>query len=439
MSSAKLKVLMIADQCNPDWASVPLVAFNFYKEVSQLADITLVTHARNRAGFELHGYHDNIIYIEESEFAKQYYRVVSALTTRGGTNWPLHLALTYPIYAEFDRIVYRMFKRDVKQGQYDLVHSITPMMPRYPVSMVKACKNTPFLLGPVNGGVPFPKGFQATAKKEKTFWNILKPFGRYLLPGYISTYKNADRILSGSTYTLEMLKKLFSLSDRQIELFFENGIPQSFFEQNEAKRLMNNRVELLFVGRLVPYKGADFVVDAIAQLPPKLQHKIHLTIVGDGSERGALEAQIAALNLQQTITLTGWVKQQETREYYQTADIFCFPSVREFGGAVVMEAMACGVPCIVVNNGGVAEYVTEGTGFKIEPVSRDYVVKEMTEKLQLLIENGELRRQMSQKAVERAREFEWSVKGKQMVDLYHRMVMERETPIKRPASLPAEA
>ena len=74
----------------------------------------------------------------------------------------------------------------------------------------------------------------------------------------------------------------------------------------------------------------------------------------------------------------GWVEQTETAAYYQQADVFCFPSVREFGGAVVLEAMACGLPCIVVNYGGIGEYVTTETGFKLDPVSRSQLVADMT-------------------------------------------------------------
>lgn len=428
MSTVNLKVLMIAEQCNPDWASVPLVAYNFYKEVSQIVDVTLVTHGRNRQGFEQHHPGSNIIYIDESAIAKKYHRLISSLIDKGQVNWPLYLALSYPIYAEFDREVYRLFGADVKAGKYDLVHSITPMMPRYPVSMVKACRTTPFLLGPVNGGVPFPKGFQETAKKEKTFWNFLRVFGRYLLPGYISTYKKADRILSGSTYTLNMLKQLFTLDDDKISLFFENGIPKSFLQAANT-RTPNNKIKLLFVGRLVPYKGADLVIEALGRLKPSLQNQLTLTIVGDGSERPELERRVCELNLQNVVTFTGWVKQHETQEYYSKSDLFCFPSVREFGGAVAMEAMACGLPCIVINNGGVAEYVTDETGFKIEPISPDYVIQEMAQKIQLLVEDDDLRQRLSEKSIEKAKEFEWSEKAKQIVEIYSDLVMRKNLPV----------
>ena len=51
----KAKVLLIINQCNPDWASVPLVGYNFYKSISEYADVKLVTHIRNKAALELKG------------------------------------------------------------------------------------------------------------------------------------------------------------------------------------------------------------------------------------------------------------------------------------------------------------------------------------------------------------------------------------------------
>jgi len=58
---------------------------------------------------------------------------------------------------KFSYRVYQTFQARDLTEEYDLVHAITPILPRYPVPIVEACKNTPFVLGPVNGGVPFPK------------------------------------------------------------------------------------------------------------------------------------------------------------------------------------------------------------------------------------------------------------------------------------------
>ena len=255
------------------------------------------------------------------------------------------------------------------------------------------------------------------------------------LVSYRETYKKADKILAGSTFTLNLLKKLFSLPDDKISLFYENGISSSFLDAEPIPK-NNNKVNLLFVGRLVPYKGVDMLIEAIGELEGSIEEKILLTIVGDGSEKASLEAKVQELNLGKIVKFTGWIQQEETLLYYRESDIFCFPSIREFGGAVVLEAMACGLPCIVANNGGIGEYVTEETGFKIEPVSRDYLIQELTQKIRILVENEELRQKMSAKSIERVRQFTWEEKAKKIVELYHVMINNRNPKSRLPYLVP---
>lgn len=421
MEHKKIKALMIVEQCNPTFPSVPFVAYNLFKEIDRIVDVTLVTHERNRDAFETKTDHKKVIYISQGDFNTKYYNFVEGFATKGRINWPLYHTLTYPIYGEFDNKVYQQFKQPILRGDYDIVHALTPMMPRYPHKVVKACTKTPFLLGPVNGGLPFPSGFQETAKQESANLNFLRVLGRSLIPGYVETYKKADKILVGSAYTLQMLKEMFAIPSDKTELFYENGISKDFLSR--AKNASDgSKIKLLFVGRLVPYKCADVVIEAISHLDKEIQDKISLSIVGDGSERANLEKQVQELNLGDVVNFVGWINQQQTLEYYSQSDIFCFPSIREFGGAVVLEAMACGLPCIVANNGGIAEYVTEETGFKIDPISRDYLVQEVTDKIKLLVKDEPLRKTMSLKAFERVQEFEWERKAKRIVAIYQELI-----------------
>lgn len=427
MSNKKLKVLLIVEQCNPEWASVPLEGYNYFRGINNLVDATLVTHIRNKPALEKHPEYEKIFYLEERNLSKQYYQIVAKITANGRVNWPLYNALSYPIYEEFNQQVYQKFKVKILNGDYDIVHAITPMMPRYPFKVVSLCQQTPFILGPVNGGIPFPPGFQETARQEFAQFNFLRAVGRALIPGYVETYKKADKVLAGSTYTLNLLKKLFAIPDRRIELFYENGISQDFLMSAKPAKEEGSPLNLLFVGRLVPYKCADVVIESIGKLDQAIQSKIRLTIVGDGSERNNLENRVKELNLAEIVSFAGWVNQSETLDYYRKADIFCFPSIREFGGAVVIEAMACGLPCIVANNGGIGEYVTEETGFKIEPISREYLTQELTSKIKMLVEDDKLRESMSAKAIERAQEFEWENKAIKLVAIYEKMLGEKGT------------
>ncbi|MDY6940284.1 MAG: glycosyltransferase family 4 protein [Cyanobacteriota bacterium] len=423
----RLKVLLVIEQCNPEFTSVPLVGYNFFRTIAQLADVTLVTHQRNARALEKTHPHASIVYMSEHPWVSRYSRVTAKISKiNGKVNWPLYHALKYPIYAEFNYKVHQTFKDAIERGEYDIVHTLTPMMPRYPVKVIQACKSTPFVLGPVNGGVPFPKGFRETAKKENARLNFLRAVGRWLIPGYRQTYQKADRILSGSTYTLSLLAELFPDTADRLELFCENGIDRSFLESEPAAK-STDKINLLFVGRLVPYKCADIVLQAIDRLSPTLKEKVQLTIVGQGPEQTKLESLTQELNLSDRVCFTGWVPQSETLDYYRQADIFCFPSIREFGGAVVLEAMSCGLPCIVVNHGGIGEYVSEETGFKIDPISREHVTQQVAESLAALIENEDRRAKMSAMALERVKDFVWETKAQKMVAIYEELLQRPKT------------
>ncbi len=432
----KLKVLLIIEQCNPAWNSVPLEGYHLYAGISRFIDATLVTHERNREEMEKVHPDADIIYLKDSAVVSAIEKIGLRLSLfKGQIIWPLRNAFTYPVYWGFNRAVYSLFKDAIGRGDYDLVHSITPMMPRYPVKTVKACTETPFILGPVNGGVPFPDGFKELGRKEYSYFNFLRAVGRAIIPGYHETYKEADHVLAGSSYTLGLIKELFpQRTNDSTELFYENGITSSFVRSDEdvaqnkmpTEASVDNKVKLLYVGRLVPYKGADMILDALDRLDASVKEKIHLTIVGKGSEEESLKNQVTQLKLDECVHFTGYVEQWQTLEYYQNSDVFCFPSVREFGGAVVLEAMANALPCIVVDNGGIGEYVTEKTGFKISPVSREFVVKKLAIYIAKLVEDHILRQDMSYEALQRAKEFTWDVKTQKIVDEIYPKVLKKE-------------
>jgi glycosyltransferase involved in cell wall biosynthesis len=75
----------------------------------------------------------------------------------------------------------------------------------------------------------------------------------------------------------------------------------------------------------------------------------------------------------------------------------------------------------VANNGGIGEYVTEETGFKIEPLSRDYLMQELITKITVLVEDENLRKNMSIKSIERVQEFEWERKAKKLIEIYEKL------------------
>lgn len=414
-----MKVLLIIESCNPEWASVPLVGFNFFHQISKFSDVTLVTHERNRAALEKLNLSAKTIFVKPSNIESLYYKIISRISTfRGAVIWPLRHALQYPIYFFFDKNVDRMLRKDVESGTFDIVHAMTPILPRYPVSISKRCKKTPFILGPVNGGVPFPAAFKDRGKREFSQLNFLRKIGAMVIPNYSATYRNADLILAGSTYTKEWIENSFDIDRAKVKLFFENGVSEEFYKYPTQAKNAQDALQVLFVGRLVPYKGVDMLIKAINQ-----SQNTHLTVVGNGPEYDSLRTLVNQLNISNRVTFTGWIPQSETIQYYKKTDLFCFPSVREFGGAVVMEAMAAGVPCVVVDNGGIAEYVDDSTGYRITPKGEQFVIEEMAKILRAATADRSMLQEKSRNSYAKALQFSWKNKGIAVKSEYDKLGM----------------
>jgi colanic acid/amylovoran biosynthesis glycosyltransferase len=120
---------------------------------------------------------------------------------------------------------------------------------------------------------------------------------------------------------------------------------------------------ILYVGRLVPYKGCDYLIRAMQQVQQR-RPEAHLVIIGDGTFRAQLE--LLARELGVRCQFLGEKRQQEIRTWYERARVFCAPSVTledgmsEAFGNVFSEAQAMGVPVVSFQHGGIPETMQDG-------------------------------------------------------------------------------
>lgn len=146
--------------------------------------------------------------------------------------------------------------------------------------------------------------------------------------------------------------------------------------------------QLIIVGRLHASKGHSVLLDALAQVP-----KAELTIVGDGPERSAVQAQINRLGLDKRVRMTGSVAEHEIIALMRQADLFVAPSHAEPLGVVYMEAMAMGVAAIGTAAGGVAEIIDSGVnGVLVPPKDPDA----LAEAIRFLIADPAHRRRLAE-------------------------------------------
>jgi glycosyltransferase involved in cell wall biosynthesis len=160
------------------------------------------------------------------------------------------------------------------------------------------------------------------------------------------------------------------------------------------------------------------MIDAISMS----KTEANLTIIGDGPLRADLERH-ASIHAPSKVKFTGLVPHAETNKYYDDADIFVLPSIRECGGAVVLEAMARGLPVIATNWGGPKDYITAETGFLIEPTSRAYMIKEFATTIDLLSAQPDLRYKVGQAAIDRIKQhFLWDKKIQDVLAVYKSLI-----------------
>jgi glycosyltransferase involved in cell wall biosynthesis len=406
-----LRALILADDCNPEWPSLPVVGYKAARAIAEHAEVTVVTHVRNRPNIEKVGFGKaRVEYVDNEYVARGLYKL--NLWLRGGNEvgWTTNIALNYPSYLAFEWEVWRRFGADIKARKFDVVHRITPMSPTLPSPLARETR-VPFILGPLNGGLPWPEGYGQEREREKEWLVKLREAYRYL-PFYRSSYEKSAAILAAFGHTLRDLPK--SALPRAIN-FPEVGIDPELFRAPPPRQ--GDRLTFLFAGRLVPYKLPGLAIECFAQSPALRAHR--LLIVGDGPEREAMELSIAEHKLHDSVQMLGKKPQREVAELMRQADVFVFPSIRELGAGVVVEAMASGLCCVAADYGGPADLLADGRGIKVPLGPKDRLAGDFTRELEKIAANPSLARDLG----ERGRQYvlanlTWDVKAQRTVDIY---------------------
>ncbi len=414
-----MKALILAESCNPEWESVPLVGWSHYHALSQLVDTHLVTRTRNlpellRAGL-VEG-RDFTVIDTEALFAPMAKFVEMIAGPNKG--WAMLQALSLPSYFAFEHIAWKRFAKRIKAGEFDVVHRITPVSPAVPSPFAAKCKRAgvPFVLGPINGGLPWPKQFPDLRQREREFISGLRGFYRYV-PAYRSTRDAASAIVVGSGSALDDLEQRWH--DKAVYMP-ENAIELDRFTNPPMRQpsdYTGRPLRAMCLGRMVPFKGMDMVLDAAA---PLLRNgKMTLDILGFGPERQALESQVANLGLNDFVRFLGKIPHHELAALMLDADVLTYPSVREFGGGVVLEAMAMGVVPIAIAYGGPAELISPSSAFALELAPRSELVSALRGRLEAIVADPGQLAAMSQAGIRRVhRYFTWPAKAQQMVEIY---------------------
>jgi glycosyltransferase involved in cell wall biosynthesis len=222
------------------------------------------------------------------------------------------------------------------------------------------------------------------------------------------TVLRSDFLFSNSPAVQASLHKEYGLTSEVVP----TGVDTKFFTP-AWDRPANERLRVLFVGSLRPFKGPDLLVRVAG-----LFSSVDFIIVGDGIMADDLAAQVKNERLS-NVSLLGTFKPAALRDYYHHSDIFLFPSRWEGSPKVLLEASACGLP-ILARNDYKPETVIDGKSGYLAG-SDDELLKRLGD----LIANPQLRCAMGRAARLHSEQFDWNVITHRWEEIFLKVGAER--------------
>ena len=310
----------------------------------------------------------------------------------------------------------RIAQRLVDENPGAIVHYTSPVSPVLPLAPIDRAR---VVVGPLNGNIHHPPAFRSRESTSERLRRALLVPSQLFHRAFFSGKQRADVLLvAGGDRTARSLR-IAGCRPEQLRDSLDSGI----LDKLKAEPLIEHRgVNFRFVhnGRLVPHKGTDLAIRAVA----RSKNPIHLDIIGRGPTLESLKKLTAELNVGDRVHFIDWFKDHDEmlgaiRKYRA----FVFPSLAEANGIVVQEAMMMGLPVICADWGGPSLLVSPETGIAIPPTSEEGLIAGLTAAMDRLGADGELATRMAaagrQVALDRG--FTWADLIEHWISMYRNL------------------
>jgi glycosyltransferase involved in cell wall biosynthesis len=401
-----MRVLIAAGNISARMGGEAVIPLHYIRELTKLGhEVHALTHERVRAELEAHPLWraDRFSFIADSTPEK----AIRAI----GKKAPGALRETLFLSAIGVVTQSRLAKRAralAREIGAEVIHQPIPVSPAFPSFLSKM--PAPVVIGPMNGGMEYPPAFRREYSQGSgavvAAARVLAGVGNALAPGK----RQADVLLVANERTRDALPA--GVDRARAVMLVENGVDLSVWDRRTEERPKDP--VFVFVGRLVWWKAVDLLLEAMERVP-----NAELRIVGDGPERARLEAKAAAGRAAGRIRFDGFRPQTEIADLLARATALVLPSMRECGGAVILEAFACRTAAIATRWGGPEDYITPETGFLIEPSEREAFIAGLAGSMTLLASDPGRARKMGEAARARVEaSFTWEAKARRIAEIF---------------------
>lgn len=291
-------------------------------------------------------------------------------------------------------------RRRMKSRRYDIVHYFFSV----PTGLLALVMHRPILyvVSLQGGDVP---GYNPG--ELQVMHGLLAPLNRWIWRKAGMVTVVSDDLGKVASKTLPCLPYRIIYNGVDINLFY----PPTKAELDTQSQ--NGQLELLTVGRLVEWKGIQYLLEALALLS-SMQWR--LSVAGTGYFEAELHKQAKRLKIQDQVRFLGYLNHDDLPSLYRDSDMFVLPSYGDSFGMVFTEAMACGLPIIAAKSGGVQEFVKDGiNGFLVPPKD----VPALASAIEHLGKDKTLRRKMGENNIKTVKErFSWDAIADQYLSVY---------------------
>jgi len=418
-SPSGLRVLLVAEHASLKFGGEAAIPLHYYRILRrrQVA-VWLLVHERTRSELEtlFPDDGDRIIFVPDTR--------LHILLWRLGARLPAQLNnITFSFLLRYlTQLAQRPTIRTlVREHGITVIHQPIPVSPTEP-SMIYDM-TVPVVIGPMNGGMDYPPAFRAlqsrTDRLALSFARSIADLMNRLMPGK----RHAAALLVANARTRDALPRGVS---RNVITLVENGVDLELWKApaDGAACAVSAVAKFVFVGRLVDWKAVDLLMLAFDRA--RRRAAMSLEIIGDGIEKSRLTRLAEDLGMLSddtqaagTVHFRGWMAQADCATEFQQCAALVLPSLAECGGAVVLEAMAVGLPVIATAWGGPVDYLDSSCGILVEPSSRESFIDNLAGALVRLASNPTERIAMGKAGQAKVMAcFDWEAKVDQMLKVY---------------------
>ncbi len=400
-----LKALIIGHGCNPYTSSEPGLTWNWASHMSDYCSVHLVAHPQNREEV------NRFLAANPRPNLKIHWVDVSSPMDywnpkRGDRGIRFH-------YVMWLRKACKYALALQKLERFDVVHHVGWGTCSVPSPFWKL--EVPLIWGPIGGGQAPPRGlmplFGWLRWKES-----LRTLRLRLLPLTPALRRVADRTAVVLTTNRETANLLSSAGAPSVVSMLDNALRQTSYPIEPKRAAIPKRINLLWAGRLVRWKGLDLALAAMKQVGPGAH--VRLTIAGDGPLRKDFESSVQRLGLNAVVTFRGRVPWEAMSKTFIESDAFLFTSLRDSFGSVVLEAAAYSLPVITLDIGGAGTFLPAAAAIKISPSTVRTTASAIAAAILRLRDDAQLRQDMGSAARQFAESMQWEKHAETMWRVY---------------------